>query len=262
MRSLVQDLSQSFRHAHFWAFSAWLDIMAQSRMSRLGVVWLLLPSFLYIWGVGSFFAALQHHKIFDFAIYIAIGTTVFRIITGVITASTSTYVHAKSFIMDGHVRLSDFVLRVVSKALFDFLMSLPAVAIAIAVYPHFHLFGLFLGISALPLVLVNVLWIGILFSLIGARHPDFSHVIPNIFMFLYLMTPIIWSASSVPAHSLRGHLVTWNPFYYLIEIVRSPIMTGRYDMHALVVVAVMTVVGWLLAIFAYQRWARFVPIWI
>jgi ABC-type polysaccharide/polyol phosphate export permease len=262
MQSLLRDLAQSFREARFWALSAWLDIMARSRMSRLGILWLLLPSFLYIWGVGSFFALLQHHPIHEFAIYIAVGTTVFRLITAVITTSTTTYNQSKSFIMDGHTRLTDFVLRVISTALFSFLMSLPAVAIAIVVYPQFHALGLLLGLIALPLVLVNILWVGVVFSLIGARHPDFSHVIPNVFMFFYLLTPIIWSAKSVPPHSLRGHLVTYNPFYYLIETVRAPVIQGRYDLHALLVTAVMAVAGWMLAIFVYRRWARFVPLWI
>lgn len=262
MPSLLHDLLQSFQHTRFWVFSAWLDIVARSRMSRLGALWLLLPSFLYIWGIGSLFAVLMHHEMRDFAVYIAVGTVVFRLITGTIVESTTAYKSSAAFIMDGHTRLSDFVLRVIAKALFAFLMSLPAVAIAIVIYPRLSALGLVLSVVAFPLVLVNVLWIGVLFSLIGARHPDFSHVIPNVFMFLYLMTPIVWSAEQTPAASIRGHLVAFNPFYYLIETVRAPIMHGRYDLHAMLFSTVFAVVGWLLAIFAYRRWARFVPIWI
>ncbi|HEX5961182.1 MAG TPA: ABC transporter permease [Rhodanobacteraceae bacterium] len=262
MQSLLRDLWQSFHHARFWVFSAWLDIVASSRMSRMGILWLLLPSFLYIWGVGSFFALLQHHEMRDFAVYIAVGTIVFRLITGVIVESTTAHKASSSFIMDGHTRLSDFVLRVIAKAVFAFIMSLPAAAMAIAVYPHLSAVGLVLGIAALPLVLVNILWIGVVFSLIGARHPDFSHVVPNMFMFLYLLTPIIWSAQQMPPGSVRGRLVTWNPFYYLIETVRAPIMDGHYDVRALLVAGALAVVGWLVAILAYRRWARFVPIWI
>ncbi len=251
MKSLLRDLLEGFRHPQFWAFSAWLDIVAKYRMSRLGVLWLLMPSMLYIWGVGSFFALLQGHSIPSFAAYIAIGTVIFRLMTTVITDSTTVYLGAKSFIMDGHMRLSDFVLRAIAKALFAFLMSMPAAAIALWVFPAFSLHGLVLGLLAFPLVLVNMLWIGVVFSLVGARLPDLSQLIGNIFMFMFLLTPINWSADSVPPGSIRSKLVIYNPFYHLIEIVRAPIMGQSYHMNSLYICCVMAVVGWTFAILAY-----------
>lgn len=262
MRSLFRDLLEGFRHPQFWAFSAWLDIVASYRMSRLGILWLMAPSTLYIWGVGSFFALLQGRSIMSFAAYIAIGTVIYRFVTAVMTGSATAYLGSKAFIMDGHVRLSDFVLRATAKALFALLMSIPAAAVALWVYPQFSLQGLVFGMVAFPLVLANVLWIGAVFSLIGARFPDLSQLISNILMFMYLLTPIIWSADSVPPDSFRAKLVAYNPFYHLVEIVRAPIVAHAYNMQSLYVCGVMAVVGWLVAVVAYRRWARFVPIWI
>lgn len=262
MRSLLRDLLDGLRHPQFWAFSGWLDIVAKYRMSRLGVLWMLLPSTLYIWGVGSFFALLQGHSLRMFIAYIAVGVMVFRFMTSVITESTTAFVGARAFIMDGHMRLADFVLRVIAKALFFFLMSIPAAAIALYVYPELHWTGMLMGVAAFPLVMLNMLWVGVMFSLIGARHPDLSQFIGNIFMFLFLLTPIIWSAEQMPPGSLRSNLVIFNPFYYLIEIVRAPILTGHFNVHALVVCAITAVVGLLVAMVAYRRWSRWVPIWI
>lgn len=260
MPKLLRDLWQSFHHTRFWAFSAWLAIMTNSRMSRFGILWLLLPSFLYVWGVGYIYSFMFHEPMIEFAVYVAVGTIVFRLITGTITSATSTFKGAKSFIMDGNVRLTDFVLRGISAALFTFVMSLPATIIAVVVYPQASLMGIALALIAFPLILVNVLWVGAVFALIGARHPDFGHAVPNLFIFLYLATPIIWKADHIGG--VRAHMLTFNPFYYLIETVRAPIMTGHLDGTAMLVTACMAVVGCLLAIVAYQRWARFVPIWI
>lgn len=262
MRSLFRDLFDGFRHAQFWAFSGWLEIVVQNRMSRFGMLWLLMPSTLYIWGIGSFFALLQGRSIREFAAYIALGTVVFRLLTSVITGSTMVYIGAKSFIMDGHARLTDFVLRSIAQAVFFFLMSMPAVVVALIVYPELHLTGLLMGMAALPLVLLNALWIGVVFSLVGARFPDLNQFIGNVFMFLYLLTPIIWSADQIPPGSVRSTLVHFNPFYHLIEIVRAPIIDGHFNVHSLYVAGAMAAVGWLVAAFAYRRWARFVPIWL
>ena len=242
--------------------SSWLDIVVRYRQSRLGIVWLVAPAVVYIWGVGTLFASMQHIPLPQFVGYVAVGYTVFRVINSVITESSSAFAGSASFIMDGHVRLTDFVLRVIAKALFYFLASLPVVAVALAITPELHWHGLLLSLLSFPLVLANILWIGVVFALVGARFPDLSQFINNIFMFVFLLTPIVWHADSMPAGSIRGIVMRFNPLYHMIEVVRAPILGHPVAMSSLYYLGVMTIVGWLLAIFAYRRYARFVPIWI
>jgi len=262
MRSLLQDLIASFRNPEFWLLSSWLDIVVRYRQSRLGILWLVSPSVVYIFGVGGLFASMQHIRLALFVAYVALGYTVFRVINSVITESANAFAASSSFILDGHVRLTDFVLRVIAKALFYFLASLPVVAAALAMTPELHWSGLLLSLLSFPLVLANILWIGVVFALVGARFPDLSQFINNIFMFVFLLTPIIWHADSMPAGSIRGTVMRFNPLFHMIEVVRAPILGHPVATSSLYYLAVMTVAGWLVAIFAYRRYARFVPIWI
>lgn len=262
MRSLFQDLVASLRNPEFWALSSWLDIVVRYRQSRLGILWLVAPSIVYIWGVGGFFASMQHINIPLFVAYVAVGYSVFRVINSVIVESTSAFAAAAPFILDGHVRLTDFVLRVIAKALFYLFVSLPVVAVALAISPDLHWGGLLLSLASFPLVMVNALWIGVVFALVGARFPDLSQFISNIFMFAFLLTPIIWHADGMPADSIRGAIMRFNPFFHMIELVRAPILGQAVEVSSLYYLGVMTVAGWAIAIFAYRRYARFVPIWI
>jgi ABC-type polysaccharide/polyol phosphate export permease len=54
----------------------------------------------------------------------------------------------------------------------------------------------------------------------------------------------------------------FNPFFHMIEIVRAPILGQTVALSSLYYLGVMTTVGWAVAIVAYRRYARFVPIWI
>src|SRR3546814_9599334 len=54
-----RELLESFRHPDFWAMSSWLDIIVRARRSRMGIVWLLAPSLIYVFGMGTFFAAMR-----------------------------------------------------------------------------------------------------------------------------------------------------------------------------------------------------------
>lgn len=262
MRYLLQDLVAGLKYPAFWAFSGWLDIVVQVRRSRLGPLWLVSPSLIYIWGIGFIYGSFMHVGVRAYAAHVGVGYVVFKLTQSVIAESTSVLFHSRAFIMDGHMRLTDFVLRALAKALFHFVMSLPAVAIALAVYPHLHLVGLLEGSAALLLVLVNVVWVGVLFSLIGARYPDLSNFIGNIFMFLFLLTPIVWYASSLPEDSVRGILSRLNPFFHFVEIVRAPMLGEHLSGYSWAYVGVMTVLGWSAAVGAYRRYASYVPIWL
>ena len=57
--ALWRGLRESMRHPDFWALSSWLDPFVRARRSRLGVLWLLAPSVVYIFGLGSFFISMR-----------------------------------------------------------------------------------------------------------------------------------------------------------------------------------------------------------
>jgi ABC-2 type transport system permease protein len=262
MRNLFRDLSSSIRNPEFWGLSGWLDIVVRYRQSRLGIFWLMAPAIIYVWGMGSFFASMQQESIAAFAAHMAIGYTVFRLVSSVVIESTSAFTSSGPFILDGHVRLTDFVLRVIAKALFYFVASVPVIVIALAWYPGMKWDGLALALFSFPFVLLNVLWIGVLFAVIGARFQDLSQFIGNIFMFAFLLTPIVWKASSMPLGSIRGIVARFNPLYHMVEIVRAPILGEPLEPLSLYYLLVMAVAGWALAALVYRRYARFVPIWI
>lgn len=262
MQSLLRDLGGSLRNPEFWALSSWLDIVVRNRQSRLGIFWLMTPALVYIWGMGAFFAAMASQPMVSFVTYVGVGYLVFRVISSAIIESAGAFSGGASFILDGHVRLTDFVLRVVATALFNLAVSLPVVAVALALSPDVHWQGLLLALATMQVVVVNAIWIGVVFALAGARFPDMKHLVGNIFMFAFLLTPIIWHADAMPAGSLRGTLARANPLYHMVELVRAPILGQPVEQHTLVYLAVMTLGGWLLAMLAYRRYARYVPLWI
>ena len=64
---------ESFRHPEFWALSSWLDIIVRARKSRFGVLWLLAPSVIYVFGLGQFFRGMQSGRPGDFFVHVALG---------------------------------------------------------------------------------------------------------------------------------------------------------------------------------------------
>src|SRR5690606_23174338 len=143
-------------------------------------------------GVGWFFGTLQKIDPVEFIPHLGIGYVVFRLVTVAISESTTACAAHASFIMDGRTRLTDYVLRVVAKALFYFVLAIPVVAVALFMSGAVSWAGVALSVPALVLVLVNIAWIGIVVAVTGARFPDVSQLVGSALMFGFLFTPIIW----------------------------------------------------------------------
>jgi len=259
---MMRHLIQSLRDPAFWAYSTWLGIVTHYRRSRLGAVWMFAPSVLYIWGLGWFFSQIQGRPLREFAAHVAIGIVLFRLMTSVISESTNILTANQAFILDGRVRLTDFALRVLARGLFQTVVAMPMVILALWLYPELQAVGFAWMLVTIPLILLNMLWFSVLFALFGARFPDMEQLVSNVFLFVFLFTPIIWYASDVPPETLRGILMRLNPLFHFIEAVRAPLLDEHFTRTHLEVLAGMAMSGWLLTTIAYQRYARFVPIWI
>lgn len=259
---LFKHLGESLREPGFWAYSSWLDIVTKYRRSRLGLLWLLVPVAAYTFGVGWFFAQLSGTDPLAFIPHLGIGYVLFRLLSTVINDSASVLPGHASFVLDGHVRLTDFVLRVVAKAAFYFVTALPLLALALAWAPNFEPVGLLAVLPMLVVALLNVVWIGVVVSLLGARFPDMHELMGSVFVFAFILTPILWEASLVPEGTLRSVLMRANPLFHMIEAIRAPLLGEPLQVSTFWYLGVMTMVGWILAWLLYRRYARFVPLWV
>jgi ABC-2 type transport system permease protein len=257
-----QDLWYSLRNPEFWALSSWLGILVRSRRSRLGVFWLVAPSVVYVFGMGGFFASMRGWSIMTFAAHVALGAMVFRTLMSSIVASAGIFNANYSFIMDGRVRMTDYLLESLAKAFFDMCAYLPVVVVAMAMLGEVSLPGLALAPVALLVIYLNALWIGAAFSLVGARFPDFGQLVANTSIFLFLLTPIIWYPEEMPIDSIRGQLMRFNPFFHLVSLFRNPIMGVPIEPTTFWFIGGFTLLGLLMVGVLYRRYARFVPLWI
>src|SRR5690606_28874023 len=113
----------------------------------------------------------------------------------------------------------------------------------------------------IPVVLLNLVWVGYSLSILGARLPDLGEVLNTVLMVGFLFTPIIWEGERYPPDSIGGIMVRINPAFHLLEIVREPLFGRMPQGYSILYTALLTLCGWLLAISLCRRYSRYVPIW-
>jgi ABC-2 type transport system permease protein/lipopolysaccharide transport system permease protein len=120
--------------------------------------------------------------------------------------------------------------------------------------------GLFLFLPGMFLILLNGVWIAMLIGLLNARSRDLGQMIPYAMRLFFFVTPIIWYAES--AQGIRRLFVVYNPFYYLLEILRAPLLGDIPRPEVWGVALVITALGWAVALPLYARWRRQIAFWV
>lgn len=225
----------------------------------------MAPAVVYVFGLGSFFMSMRGvsgDSAGEYYLHVALGALVFRSLMSTIIGSANVFAGSSAFIMDGHVRLTDYLLQSLAKSFFDMCMYLPVAAVAIWLAGGINPTGLLISIPVLFLLYVNALWIAAVFALAGARFPDLGQLLSTVSIFLFLLTPIIWYPEMMPEGSIRGSLMRFNPFYHFVEAIRAPLMGKAIGAVSYLYIGVMTAGGLVVSSLIYRRYARYVPLWI
>lgn len=262
-RGLTASLLESLGSPSFWTYSSWLELAAKYRGSILGLAWLVMPTALFVILLGNVYSHLMGYSLREYMPYLASGYVVWRFMLQVINDSSGAFRSHKAYIMDGRVRLTDFLLRSFAKAAIQFLFGMVVVVVVVLWSQSWSgLLSLATLLLTMPLLLANLFWVSVCIGLIGARFPDTRDAIGTILVAGFLLTPILWMIDRFPPDSLRGFLARLNPAYHLIDLVRSPILGHFPERSSIVTAIVMCVVGWGLASWLYRRYARFVALWV
>lgn len=260
--SFLASLGDSLRRPDFWAYSSWLDIVTKYRRTRLGLLWAIAPVAVFVGLIGGFYSEIIGRDPVYFMPYLGIGYTIWRFMVQCTADSASVLRSHKAFIMDGRTRLTDFVLRSLAKAFFYLACACLVVLAALIWSPITQWQGVLVALVTFPIVVLNMIWWSTCMALIGARHADAGEFIATTTRIGLLITPIIWVGDRFPPGTIGWWAVHVNPAYHLITIVRAPILGDPVSPISYIYIGCMTVLGWLLAMLLYRRYARFVPLWI
>ena len=259
---LARDLWGSFSQPEFWLFSAWLDVITKYRRTSLGLLWLVLPTLVFVIVLGNVYSHLMGYELSEYMPYLAVGYITWRFMLQVINDASGAFVTHKAFIMEGRIRLTDFILVSFSKAAFHLFFGALVAGGVMLWSPAIDLSAAWTLLLSLPVLLANLGWVAVCVALVGARFRDTPELIGTVLVVGFLLTPILWMVERFPPDTLRGAFVRVNPAFHLIDVVRTPLLGGAPEPVSIVVVCVMALLGWLFTAWLFRRISRFVPIWV
>jgi ABC-type polysaccharide/polyol phosphate export permease len=256
----VKDLLDGLRRWRLWISLGWLDVKQRYRRAVLGPFWITISMSILVLTLGTVYAGLFKQDVHSFLPYLAGGFIVWNFCTATINESAATFTQAEGLIKHGGIPLSLHIFRTIFR---NFIINAHNLSVMLLLYiwqPSLLNWNLLLLVPGLFLMLANFVWISLIVGVLCTRFRDLPPIIGNLLQILFFVTPVIYRPETLPPH--LSFVVRLNPFYYLIEAVRAPMLGDVPPGHTYAVLVVFAVVGSFLAFWFLVRTRARIAYWL
>ena len=228
------------------------DLRARYRGTVLGFMWSLVNPLILMAIYVLVFSVYMRMDMDDYPVFLLSGLLAWYGFAAGLEAATGSVLASAGMIKNSSLPPNVFPLVAVGSQLVHFLLSLPLLVILLILFGR----APSLSIAILPLLIVlqGVLTYGIalILSASACRFRDILHLVPNVLMILFFLTPILYSASMIPER-FRA-LVDWNPLAHLMQSYQQILYAGQPPaLHSVGIVAASALVAWVVGSLYFDR---------
>jgi ABC-type polysaccharide/polyol phosphate export permease len=221
-RDAFADFASTLWRSDLFLTMAWQDIRQRYRGSMLGPFWVTINMGLMVALLASIYSRLLGAATAEYLPFLTLGFLVWRWMELSATESTMVFIVANRYIKQLRLPVTLFVFRLLARNLIVFAHNFVVYLVVAAIVGLNPGWQALLAIPGLLLGVVCMFWVSMLFGMLSARFRDFPQIIASLIQIVFYVTPILWEPKLLGAR--RFVLVDYNPVYYLIEIVRAPLM--------------------------------------
>jgi ABC-type polysaccharide/polyol phosphate export permease len=255
----LADLHHATRLLRVIAFMAAGDLRARYRRSVLGPFWMTLGTAMGTIGLGTVWSELLHIDQASFVPSLTAGLVMWQLLSSCIVESTTAYWRQGAILRNLCVPLSMPPIQMLLKHLINFAHNLPVLAVVL-LYFHVPLgWQSLLAVPALFLVALNLLWMTLVFAMLGARFRDLEYLVGGVMPLLMFLSPVFYRPSYLP---FNGRYVWLNPFSHLIEVVRYPLLGAAPPGFVVLSTAALALAGWTFALWLFDAKRDRIPYWL
>ena len=192
--------------------------------TSFGALWQPISIGVIVGGVGFTFGKLFRMDASSYIPFFCISLILWNFFVNSINELSALFRNPGEFQQHQYNKLLMFPMKVISKNIFQLVLNLSIFVITALFFQlSFTITNALVSTLGLLLFLLIVYLLGILASLIGSRFSDFPNVILNFLQIMFYLTPVMWKPEIMP----HKWLYEYNPIYYLLHLVRGPILDGQ-----------------------------------
>ena len=240
-----------------WLYLAWLETVNQYRRTVIGPFWILLSLLIFTVAMGSVYSGLFSIAFNQYITYITTGMIGWNWANAILINSGSIYTSNAGLLLDYPTNKSYLIWSNVMSQFIIFLHQLPLVVLfyIIGLVPLSH--NLIYLLPSILIVFAINIGAGAIMSIVVNRYRDLNRILTSFTIIIMLTTPIFWVPTMV-GEGLRSLSYRLNPFYYIVEIIRDPLLGKAPNPMHYLISTIMALVLLLLGSMIHKNYSKFV----
>ncbi len=260
-QAATSDIREGLRRWRSWTFLSVENVKNRYRRTVLGPWWLTLQMAVFVTGIAIVFGQIYHEPLREFLPYVGVGYIVFALLVGLTNAATGVFVLGSSTMKSTRQPLSNLVLRDVGIEFISFAhnMVLYLAFLAAGFVPLTP--KMLLALPVAGVIAVNGLFVGLWLGIAVARFRDVQPFIGSILGVIIFFSPVFLKFNQLSS-GVRYAVLAWNPFTYLIEAFRAPLIGAPLQPSYYIGTAAVTVINIALGLAVFTRARSRLPYWV
>ncbi|CAN5394104.1 ABC transporter permease [soil metagenome] len=242
-----------------WTYLAFTDLASRYRNTLLGPLW----NSAYLAGqalaLAVVFGAIFQSPMTKMMPYILSGMTAWLLGPAAIIEMSNLLISMAGTIRSQNMPYLVYPLRTAVRNLLLFGHNVLAFLVIVPFFGHIPWVNPIFLVGALVLALISVPY-GMLIAMLCARFRDIGQMVQNFAPILFFMTPVFWASDNITGP--RRALFHYNPFYYMINLVRKPMLGMWPDVMDWSVCIGALLVGWAIMLIALNYLRPKIPHWV
>ncbi|WP_137045759.1 ABC transporter permease [Pseudolabrys sp. FHR47] len=243
-----------------WTTLGWLDMVQTYRRTSLGPWWITANLAVFVIAMTYVYGALFGIPTKEYSAYLLGGMIAWYWVSALLAEVGNAFINYTYFIRSTSIAKAQLVWATVYKQLLTFLhnSAIVIVYIVVGVIPlNFHTLAIIPAVALLFLLSIPTTAIA---AILFARYRDLQRFIGSAVIIVMMLTPVFWKPDMMVGW--RSAFVELNPFHYLIELIRRPLLGQPVDLTTYAVVIGLTVLAWLVGGRVFRRYQSYVIFWV
>jgi ABC-type polysaccharide/polyol phosphate export permease len=241
-----------------WGVTAVDDIMGRYRRTILGPLWITLGQAGFIAGLyllRSKFSAGDT----NYLAYLAASIPTWGLLASFIVDGSNSLIKSKGFIDNYPIPMAVFSMRAVAAAYINYAHLLVVYLVIVALMLKAPTIAHLAILPGLLITLVFGLGCVLMLGPLGARFRDLAPATNMGTSLMFVLTPVFWVPEPAQVDSA---LVTYNPFYYLLEVVRAPLLGQVVEPHVWLLAVAVAAAVFVAGLATYVRMRPQIVYWL
>ncbi|ABO51634.1 ABC-2 type transporter [Desulforamulus reducens MI-1] len=213
---------------YFFTHLALSDLRSRWRRSFFGILWSIIQPLGMTALLSIVFSKIFHTEIREYAPYILSGMVLWDFVIATAIGGALSFVQADAYIKQCRHPLAIYTLRTtLTNLMVLMLSSISLVLWVLVVMPKNFGWTWLAALSIYPIVALIVWPLATALAYIAVRFRDLPHALGLIFQAMWFVSPIYFEDKIFRNGDLHA-LIDYNPIYHLLELVRAPLLHGKW----------------------------------